>query len=63
MIENILSPTHLLLILVAPLTAVTDPTMGPAPGRDNSAMPPPDRTGRSDGEAARRRRSPWCRSG
>jgi hypothetical protein len=35
---------------VAPLAVVTDPTMRPAPGRHNSAVLPPDRTGRSDGE-------------
>jgi hypothetical protein len=35
---------------VAPLAVVTDPKMRPAPGRHNSAVLPPDRTGRSDGE-------------
>jgi acyl-CoA synthetase (AMP-forming)/AMP-acid ligase II len=34
----------------APVAVVTDPTMRPAPGRHNSAVIPPDRTRRSDGE-------------
>src|SRR3954470_8531491 len=34
----------------APVAVVTDLTMRPAPGRHNSAVLPPDRTGRSDGE-------------
>src|SRR5947209_10091250 len=36
------------------LAVVTDPTMGSAPVRHNSAVLLPDRTGRSDGEPPRR---------